>query len=178
MSDRQTFLVVVLVGLLVGCGFAQPVAAVGPDDAAGSPSDEPVTLGGADVQFGVEETATEAGSGSEHDEAGSHDDSGGHGGADLVHLAVEGLQILFASAAVVSVVLAGRVYGGEIGRALIVSGVGVTLFALQRLWHNFHELGLLGSPSALGEQGLFILAAGALAAGYLSLYHTMNKRIE
>lgn len=98
-------------------------------------------------------------------------------GTGLLHLGSEVVQILFAVAAVASVVLAGRAYGGELGRALLVSGVGVTLFAAQRLWHNLHELGLIGQPSSISEQGLFILAAGALAAGYLSMYRTMNKRM-
>lgn len=115
------------------------------------------------------------GDGGEH-EGGDHVESDGNGSTGPVHLAIEGLQIVFGVTAVASVVLAARVYGGEIGRALLVSGAGVTLFATQRVWHNLHELGLLEPLPALGQQGLFILAAGALAAGNLSLYRTMTKR--
>jgi hypothetical protein len=132
----------------------------------------PTTLLAVDSPVGPAQQSPDGGSdaGADGDD-GDHESSGGP-----VHLLIELLQILFAGAAVGCVVLAGRVYGGEIGRALLISGAGVTLFAFQRIWHNLHELGMLGPPSTIGEQGLFILAAGALALGYFSLYQTMDKR--
>lgn len=159
---------VIVVGLVVGGGAVQAVGADGTvqsEDGHSAPHETTVTA-----------TTNDHSPGEDHNESGQHSDGGDHGSTGPVHLAVEGLQIAFGFVAVASVVLAGRVYGGEIGRALVISGVGVTLFAIQRLWHNFHELGLLESPTALGQQSLFILAAGALAAGYFSLYQTMRKR--
>lgn len=201
--SRRAVFVIAVSGLLLGCASGQAAATDQPDlgalsapehDFAQATPDhdgETATEGenhhdeehstphesavGADGESDGTETASREGGG-EHGDAGGHE-SDGHGGADPLHLFVEALQIVLAFVAVGSVVLASRIYGGEIGRALLVSGAGVTLFALERLWHNLHELGLLGSPSALGRQGLFILATGALAAGYLFLYQTMNKRM-
>lgn len=161
---------VVIVGLMLGGSAGE---AVGTDQAViddkkhstVEESTESVALAG-----------TGQGSGDDHSTGEDHNGGEDHENLGSVHLAIEVLQIAFGFIAVASVVLAGRVYGGEIGRALMISGVGVTLFAIQRLWHNFHELGFLGTPSVLGQQTLFILAAGALAAGYLSLYQTMRKR--
>ena len=194
--SRRTLLGIVLGCVVLGCGLAQPVAADGPSSKALSvdASDRTPTLDQPVSQPPAAQTTTESGSHDDdahetngtateghdstddHDESGAHGAAGGNGGADSVHLVLEGLQILFAFAAVGAVVLVGRVYGGEIGRALFVSGLGVTLFAVQRLWHNIHELGFLVAPSELSAQVLFILASGALAAGYLSLYRTMTTR--
>jgi len=54
--------------------------------------------------------------GGDHGHSSGHD-SGRHERAGPLHLLMEGLQISLACAAVGSVVLAGRIYGGEIGRA-------------------------------------------------------------
>lgn len=174
--NHHSLLVLAVGCVVLGCTAVQPVMA---DQASGSAEMTGTTTLGPTAADQAPElpagTQDSHGGEESHEEGDSHDESSGTPG--LVHLSIEVLQILFAVGAVVSVVLAGRVYGGEVGRALLVSGVGVTLFALQRLWHNFHELGFVGSPTALGEQGLFILAAGALAVGYLSLYQTMDKRM-
>lgn len=166
----RTTIAVIIVGLVLGGGAVQAVGADGTvlnEDGHSTPHETTGTAATASNDHSPDDG---------HNESGQHSDGGDHGNTGPVHLAVEGLQIAFGFVAVASVVLAGRVYGGEIGRALVISGVGVTLFAIQRLWHNFHELGLLGSPTTLGQQSLFILAAGALAVGYLSLYQTMRKR--
>lgn len=185
--SRHAFLVVAVGGLLLGCVSAPAAAADGPATGALAASENSAAQDAghgegehsesneADGQSGGHETA------GQHEPDDDHGESGGHGSDDHssagpFHLLVEGIQIVLAFVAVGSVVLAGRIYGGEIGRALLVSGAGVTLLALERLWHNLHELGLLGAPSGIGRQGLFILATGALAVGYLFLYQTMHKR--
>ncbi len=201
--SRRAFLVVAVDGLLLGCVSAPAAAADGPaPNALAGPEISAAQDAGHDEATATEEDRHDEGehsephegtaepeddhgeheTGGEHEGEGGHGESGAHGSgghdsAGPLHLIMEAIQITLAFVAVGSVVLAARIYGGEIGRALLVSGAGVTLIALERLWHNLHELGLLGAPSWIGRQGLFILATGTLAVGYLSLYQTMNKRL-
>lgn len=86
------------------------------------------------------------------------------------------LQFVGALAAMAGVVLAGQKYGGKVGRALYISGAGVGIFALQRLWHNLAEYGVLGTktPYVL-KQFIFGIVVTLLAVGFIMLWNTMRS---
>jgi hypothetical protein len=105
--------------------------------------------------------------------------SGGHGGGTTegtlggIHLATEVLQIVLSLSALGAITLAGRAYGGKVGRGLMVGGVGIALFALQRMWHNLSEFGVLTEPAGLTSNGVFLVATLLMVVGYGLLYKTV-----
>lgn len=116
----------------------------------------------------------------ELEEEGGHSDEsegehGDHNDAGMLHLGIEIVQFVSGFAALAGVVLAGNLYGGKVGTALYVSGAGVGLFAIARLWHNLTEFGVLGTTiPGIVEQGVFTVVTVLLAAGYLLLWNTMR----
>lgn len=112
-------------------------------------------------------------SGDEHAAEDGHAD-----GASTLHLTVEGLQLLAGIGALGAVALAGQKFrGGHIELPLYVAGAGVAVFALQRLWHNVHEFGLLAAPSSFATQSLFLVALVLLAGGFVLLWDAMRSPV-
>lgn len=102
-----------------------------------------------------------------------------------VNLVVAAVALVLAAGAVVGVFMAARLYGGEIGEALVYVGGGVTVFSLERLWYAFSAVGvaprtLLGAGSGAGAvsiRNLLLLGAAALLAiGFFALHQTMSRR--
>lgn len=104
--------------------------------------------------------------------SGGHGDGGG-GSLGPIHIATEVLQIILSVSALGAIILAGRAYGGKVGRGLVVGGVGIALFALQRMWHNLSEFDVLAAPQSLTSNGVFLVATLLMVIGYGLLYKTV-----
>lgn len=105
----------------------------------------------------------------------NHTEEAGHteGETSTLHLGIEIAQILLSVVALAGVGLAMRTFrGGRIAGAIAVTGAGVALFAVERLWHNFHELGFAPAPG-LASQAIFLVSTGLFAYGYFRISRTM-----
>lgn len=113
-------------------------------------------------------TAVGAAQANQTEEAGHAEEE-----TSTLHLGIEITQIILSVIALAGVGLAMRTFkGGRIAGAIAVTGAGVALFAIERLWHNIHELGFVPAPG-LASQAIFLVSTGLFAYGYFKISRTM-----
>jgi len=99
-------------------------------------------------------------------------------GAGLFVATSEIAQVLLSIMAVSFVVLAARAYGGEIGKALLVVGGGVIIFATWQLLAGAAQLLRLQQPPAGASSFINLVVTILLLAGFYMLYETTRGHLS
>lgn len=87
-------------------------------------------------------------------------------------------QVLLSIMAVSFVVLAARAYGGEVGKALLVVGGGVIIFATWQLLAGAAGLLRLQQPPAGASSFVNLVVTILLLAGFYMLYETTRGHLS
>ncbi len=83
-------------------------------------------------------------------------------------------QVMLSIAAVSFAILAARLYGGEIGKAIYTVSGGVILFSTWQLLNGASKLIYLQAPPAQIGSTINLIVTILLLAGFYMLYETIN----
>jgi len=101
--------------------------------------------------------------------------TGGQAGeADIVFATSEIAQVMLSIAAVSFAILAARLYGGEIGKAIYIVSGGVILFSTWQLLNGASRLAQLEAPPAQVGSTVNLVVTILLLAGFYMLYETIH----
>jgi hypothetical protein len=96
------------------------------------------------------------------------------GGPDFFFATSEIAQVLLSIAAVSFAVLAARLYGGEIGKAIYTVSGGVIVFSTWQLLNGASQLLQVQRPPASVGSTINLIVTILLLAGFYMLYETIN----
>ncbi|MEF8783050.1 MAG: hypothetical protein V5A39_09580 [Haloarculaceae archaeon] len=94
---------------------------------------------------------------------------------DLFFATSEIAQVMLSIGAVSFAVLAARLYGGEIGKAIYTVSGGVILFSTWQLLNGASQLLQWQSPPASLASTINLIVTVLLLAGFYMLYDTINS---
>jgi len=94
---------------------------------------------------------------------------------DIIFATSEIAQVLLSIAAVSFAILAARLYGGEIGKAIYIVSGGVILFSSWQLLNGASQLAALQTPPAEVGSTVNLIVTILLLAGFYMLYETINS---
>lgn len=83
-------------------------------------------------------------------------------------------QVMLSVGAVSFAILAARLYGGEIGKAIYTISGGVILFSTWQLLHGASQLLAIQRPPAGFDSTINLIVTILLLAGFYMLYETIN----
>jgi len=93
---------------------------------------------------------------------------------DLFFATSEIAQVMLSIGAVSFAVLAARLYGGEIGKAIYTVSGGVILFSTWQLLNGASQLAQVEGPPAEFGSTINLMVTILLLAGFYMLYETLN----
>ena len=96
------------------------------------------------------------------------------GDPNIVFATSEIAQVMLSIGAVSFAVLAARLYGGEIGKAIYTVSGGVILFSTWQLLNGASQLAQLEQPPAQVGSTINLIVTILLLAGFYMLYETIN----
>jgi hypothetical protein len=96
------------------------------------------------------------------------------GSPDLFFATSEIAQVMLSIAAVGFAILAARMYGGEIGKAIYTVSGGVIVFSIWQLLNGASQLLQLQRPPASVGSTVNLTVTILLLAGFYMLYETIN----
>ncbi|WP_152436490.1 hypothetical protein [Halosimplex carlsbadense] len=94
---------------------------------------------------------------------------------DIFFATSEIAQVMLSIAAVSFAVLAARMYGGEIGKAIYTVSGGVILFSTWQLLNGASQLAQIQGPPARFGSTVNLVVTILLLAGFYMLYETINS---
>ena len=97
------------------------------------------------------------------------------GESDVFFATSEIAQVMLSIAAVSFAVLAARLYGGEIGKAIYTVSGGVILFSTWQMLNVGSQLLQWESPPASLTSTINLIVTVLLLAGFYMLYETVNN---
>lgn len=101
--------------------------------------------------------------------------TGGAENPDLIFATSEIAQVLLSIGAVSFAILAARLYGGEIGKAIYTVSVGVILFSTWQLLNGASQLAQVQGPPPQFGSTVNLMVTILLLAGFYMLYETINE---
>jgi len=96
------------------------------------------------------------------------------GSPDIFLATSEIAQVMLSIAAVSFALLAARLYGGEIGKAIYTVSGGVILFSTWQLLNGASQLLAIQRPPARFDSTINLIVTILLLAGFYMLYETIN----
>jgi len=93
---------------------------------------------------------------------------------DLFFATSEIAQVMLSIGAVSFAVMAARLYGGEIGKAIYTVSGGVILFSTWQLLNGASQLAQVDGPPAEFGSTINLMVTILLLAGFYMLYETLN----